>query len=442
MEIGGARVLVVGMARSGIAAARLLRAQGALVTATDSRSLGELKGVSAELESIGAVFVSQSGDVARGHALVVISPGVPIDAEPLENARRMGIPVTGEIELASYFLRGPVCAITGSNGKTTTTSLVGHILRESGIAVQVGGNIGTAPASMVETSRDDQWNVLEVSSFQLEAVSHFRARIGVCLNITEDHLDRHGSMAVYEAAKGRLFETQDEYGFAVLNADDPACVRYAALGPGKPLWFSLSNPVTPGVWLQFHEILFDGEKLMDSREIPLRGLHNVQNVLAAAGAARLAGASLAQISAAVRTFPGVEHRLEFVRKLDGVEYFNDSKATNVDATLKAIDAFAGGLWIILGGKDKGSDYAPLREPLRAKAKAALLVGAAAPKIARAIEGAAPLVASGTIAQALDHARRHARAGDVVLLAPACASFDQFENFEHRGRVFKQLVEEL
>lgn len=447
IPLPGARVVVLGMARSGIAAMRLLTSRGATVTAADSNPLDKLPGVEAAIRECGAVFRPQTPEICLGHDLVVISPGVPFDADPLTAARSHGIPVIGEIELASYFLQGPVSAITGSNGKTTTTMLNGHILRESGVPVQVGGNIGTATASLVGSSRPDQWNVVEVSSFQLETVSHFHANIGVCLNVTPDHLDRHGSMAAYASAKGRLFETQHPGSWAVLNADDPFCVNYAAITPAEPFWFSLDHEVQPGVWLEHGIIYFEGEKLMEAFEVPLRGLHNIQNVLAASAAARLAGVPMAQIAAAVRTFPGVEHRLEHVVTADGVEYFNDSKATNVDAALKAIDAFdfsphKPGLWIILGGKDKGSDYTPLRGPLHAKAKAALLIGAAAPKIAADLEGAVTLVECGAMAGAVGYAARKASPGEVVLLAPACASFDQFENYEHRGRVFKELVRQL
>ena len=440
VELNGARVLVVGLARSGVAAAGLLSLHGARVTAADSRPLAQIPGAPEALRTIGAAFMAQFDGAAQGHSLVVISPGVPIDAPVLVQARQAGIPVIAEVELASYFLAGPIIGITGSNGKTTTTSLVGHILRASGIAVQVGGNIGMPPSAMAASSRPGQWNVLELSSFQLEAVSHFRAHIGVCLNLTPDHLDRHGSMEVYAGAKRRLFETQDETGFAVLNADDPWCVSYAAVMPSRPLWFSLSRPVDPGLWLERGRLLFDGEPFLEAAAIPLRGLHNVENVLAAAGAARLAGASLEQIAAAVKTFPGVEHRLERVRMLHGVEYFNDSKATNVDAALKAVEAFpGGGLWVILGGKDKGSDYRPLRGPLAAKARAVLLIGEASDKIAGQLEGAVPLVHCGAISEAVRHAHSHAKQNEVVLLAPACASFDQFDNFEHRGRVFRDLV---
>ncbi len=435
VELTGARVLVLGLARSGLAAIRLLRAQDAIVTASDLRPVEALPGVA---ES-GAAFVLQSDNAVQGHELVVISPGVAVDAPPLLHARALGIPVIGELELASYFLLGPVIGITGSNGKTTTTALVHHILRECGIPSQIGGNIGTPPTSMVADSREAQWNVLEISSFQLETISNFHARIAVCLNITPDHLDRHGTMEVYTAMKRRLFETQREDAFAVLNADDPACFGFASTAASRPLWFSLSRPVTPGLWYEDGLTFFDGEPLLPAGEIPLRGMHNVENFLAAAGAARLAGASLEGIAGAVRSFPGVEHRLEFVRTVSGVEYFNDSKATNVDATLKAIDAFPGGLWIILGGKDKGGDYTPLRDPLKAKAKAALLIGAAARKIEAQLSGSVPMLQCGDLAAAVAKAAQEAAPGDVVLLAPACASFDQFDNFEHRGTVFKQLV---
>ncbi|MBM3811082.1 MAG: UDP-N-acetylmuramoyl-L-alanine--D-glutamate ligase [Acidimicrobiia bacterium] len=442
MELIGAGVLVIGMARSGLAAVRLLAAQGARVTACDQKRPEEIPDAAADLAQLGVALIPQTPDVGLNRDLVVVSPGVPADAEPLANARRAGVPVIGELELASYFLKGRTIAITGSNGKTTTTALVGHILRACGIPAQVGGNIGTAPASMVDSSRPGQWNVLEVSSFQLETISHFRADIGVALNLSPDHLDRHGSMETYAAAKSRLFRTQRQQDWAVLNADDPICLSYASISRGRPVWFSLQRVVTPGVWLNRGTILFDDQTVMQASEIPLRGLHNVENVLAATAAARLAGADLKALAGAVKSFPGVEHRLEFVRSLAGVDYFNDSKATNVDAALKAIQAFPGSLWVILGGKDKDSDFTPLRDALAGKVRAALLIGAAASKIAAQLAGAVELAHCGAIENALDYAWRHAKPGDTVLLAPACASFDQFENFEYRGRWFKQCVNRL
>ncbi len=417
------------MGRSGIAAVRLLRQKGALVRAVDEKPMGEVEGVTIELQTEAAF---------RDAELVVISPGVPADLDLLASARSRGVPVIGELELAAPFLEGLNMGITGTNGKTTTTALTGHILRESGIACQVGGNIGTAPAAMVETSRPDQWNVLELSSFQLETIETFRAPIAACLNLTQNHLDRHHSFENYVNAKARLFETQSADDLAVLNADDPVTVTFAGRTLGKTVWFSGTHPVS-GAWLDGDVIKLQGESLVNVNQLRLRGRHNYENVMAAALMASRAGAGLSQIAAAAVSFAPVEHRLEFVRDIDGVSYYNDSKATSVDATLKAIDAFPGGLWIILGGKDKDSDYTVLSEPLRQKARAALLIGAAAEKIAKHLGDSVPTVQCGTLAAAVDRASRSAVSGDTVLLAPACSSFDQFDNYEQRGRVFKDLV---
>jgi UDP-N-acetylmuramoylalanine--D-glutamate ligase len=438
LQFDGAKVLVVGMRKSGLAALDLLAAHGARLRATDIRPLEELP----EAARIVAPFAVQSPEVFRDIDIIVVSPGVPCDLESLADARRRGTVVIGEVELASYFLQGPIAGITGANGKTTTTALTGHILHESGIPVQVGGNIGNPPAAMVSSSRPDKWNVLELSSFQLETIDRFHARIGACLNVTPDHLDRHHTFETYAAAKRRLFETQRPGDFAVLNADDATCRDYAAHCPSEALWFSSTRRLDGGACLDGGRILLDGAPLMASAEVPLRGRHNLENVMAAALAASRAGAAPEQIAAAVRCFPGVEHRLEFVRSVAGVAFYNDSKATNVDATLKALDAFDSGLWVILGGKDKGSDYTPLIAPLKAKARAVLLVGAAARKIDSHLGGCVETIHSGTIEAALRAAFTRARAGDTVLLAPACASFDQFTSYEHRGRVFKDLVRQL
>jgi UDP-N-acetylmuramoylalanine--D-glutamate ligase len=440
MELKGARALVVGMARSGLASVELLVKQGAEVRATDLKA--PAPEVLHELEVLRAPFAVQAPEVFDHADLIVLSPGVPTDLEPIGAARKRGAIVIGEVELASYFLRGPVIGITGSNGKTTTTALAGHILHESAIPVQVGGNIGTPVTAMIDSSRPDQWNVLELSSFQLETICRFRAQIAVALNVTPDHLDRHHSFENYAMAKGRLFETQQGGDWAVLNADDPVCVSYAAKTPAAVVWFSSTHAVSPGISLREGELWLDGERLMPSGEIPIRGRHNVENTMAAAAACRLAGASPARIAAAVRTFRAVEHRLEFVRNVSGVDFYNDSKATNVDATLKALDAFAGGLFVILGGKDKDSDYTVLRAPLAEKARAVMLIGAAAAKIRKQIEGAVPLYDSKTLDTAVRDAYDLARPDDTVLLSPACASFDQFDNYEHRGRVFKTLVAQL
>jgi UDP-N-acetylmuramoylalanine--D-glutamate ligase len=435
MKLAGTKTLVVGMKRSGVASAKLLLREGAQVRATDLKPLADLP----EAVALGIPFAQQSPEEFEGCDLIVLSPDVPTDLAPLEAAHKRGVKVIGEVELAAPMLKGRTIGVTGSNGKTTTTSLIGHILREAGVPVQVGGNIGVPVTAMIDSSRDDGWNVLELSSFQLETIETFRAHIALALNVTQNHLDRHHTFENYTAAKRRIVETQQAGDFAVLNADDPVCVEFAKHTVASIEWFSGSRKVSPGAHLCGDKLVLDGKLLMTAGEIPIRGRHNVENVLAASVAAARAGVSHESIAAAVRTFRAVEHRLEFVRRLNGVDYYNDSKATSVDATLKAIDAFPGGLWVILGGKDKGLDYSALRAPLMAKAKAVLLIGAAAGKIAQQIAGSASLVEARTLEGAIAHARANATSGDTVLLAPACASFDQFTSFEHRGETFKKLV---
>lgn len=427
------RALVVGLQKSGLAAVELLVREGAQVRATDMKPVQEIPGVPFEIQSP-AVF--ENAD------LIVLSPGVPADLPELERARRRGARVIGEIELAAGRLQGRTIGITGANGKTTVTAMTGHLLKECGVPAQVGGNIGTPVCAMVATSRPDQWNVLELSSFQLETMETFRAHIGVALNVTPDHLDRHHTFENYAAAKGRLFAAQQAGDFAVLNAEDAVCASYASLTPGQAVWFSSRRAVSPGAWLADGVVRLNGAPLIPAAEIPIRGLHNIENTMAAAAAAFLAGAAPTAIAAAIRTFRAVEHRLEFVLNVGGIDFYNDSKATNVDATLKALDAFQGGLWVILGGKDKGSDYTVLREPLAQKARAVLLIGAAAEKIERHLARAVPILHPGTVEEAVRQAYAAACPGDTVLLAPACASFDQFTGYEHRGRVFKDLVRQL
>ena len=427
--------MVVGMARSGVAAVELLLDQRAReVTAVDQTALQDPR-----LRELGVTVQPQEAAAFENADLVVLSPGVPADLDLLEPVRGRGVPVIGDLELASWFLQGEIIGITGSNGKTTTTAMTGHILKSSGIPVQVGGNIGTPPASMVKSSREGQWNVLELSSFQLETISSFRAHIGAALNVTPDHLDRHYTFEKYAAAKARLFENQRSDDFAVLNADDPVTCGYAQRTRGASKFFSSAHALASGAWIEADAIVLEGRRLMATSEVPLRGVHNLENTMAAALMAQLAGATHEQIRAAVMSFPGVEHRLELVRELDGVAWYNDSKATNVDATLKALAAFPGGLWVILGGKDKNSDYRPLAAAMKEKVRGVLLIGAAADKIENHLHGEVSTVKCGTLESAVRYARASARSGETVLLAPACASFDQFQNFEHRGREFKRLV---
>ncbi len=446
-ELRGKRVLVVGLARTGVATALFCAARGAHVTATDARPENEIGDVLAPLRSAG-VKLELGGhreNTFLAQDLIVPSPGVPADAPLLQAARAKGVTIWSEVELADRFLSGRLIGITGSNGKTTTTSLIEHILRNAGLPTVLAGNIGTPLIARVEQTSNDTITVVELSSFQLELIEVFRPNISVFLNLTADHLDRHHTMEAYGRAKARIFENQTESDSAVLNADDPATTP---LAPAKPqvYWFSRKQRVAQGAFVRENEIFFrhDGEEevVLNLRDIPLAGAHNVENVLAAVAATRLAGAESAAIARGVRSFAGVEHRLEFVAEIAGVRYYNDSKATNVDATLKALEAFPGRILIILGGKDKGSDYTLLQKPLRERAILALLIGAAAEKIEKQITGSVAIERAGTIERAVEIASHAARPGDVVLLAPACASFDQFQNYEHRGRVFKDLVHNL
>jgi UDP-N-acetylmuramoylalanine--D-glutamate ligase len=443
----GKRVLVVGLARTGIVASLFCAGYGAIVTATDEKPEPELGDAPAKLRAAGVTLAlgSHTPALFLEQDLIVVSPGVPANLPPLELARARGIRVWSEIELAWRFLRGKLIGITGSNGKTTTTSLVAHILKTAGITTQVGGNIGTPLLALIEASTDSSVTVAEISSFQLETIEAFRPEIGVLLNLTPDHLDRHATFDDYARAKMRLFEYQLNRDAAVLNADDPEITRRM---PSKPqiYWFSRRKRVAAGAFVFDGQIVFrrDGTETALARlgEIPLKGEHNVENVLAACAAAYLAGADPASIADGVKTFRGVEHRLEFVGEVSGVAFYNDSKATNVDATLKAIEAFPGPLLVILGGKDKGSPYTPLCDSLRRRARLAILIGAAAEKIASDLGDAVEIAHAVTLERAVELAMKSARPGDTVLLAPACSSFDQYENYEHRGRVFKQLVAKL
>jgi UDP-N-acetylmuramoylalanine--D-glutamate ligase len=447
MEIKGKKVLVVGLGKSGLAAALFLRHQGAQVTVSDVRSADVLaKDIPALIDEGIAVEAGGHGLLTfRRQDLIVVSPGVPIDTPELVQVKKFGLPIIGEVELAAHYLRGHVLAITGSNGKTTTTSLCGEILKAGKLPTAVGGNIGVPVIALVEDSREDGWSVLEVSSFQLETTYEFHPEIAVILNITPDHLDRHGTFENYAAAKERIFARQTADDALVLNADDEAAKSAAARASSRIFWFSRAKVVRQGAFVHNGVIAFRAseqsaaEPVMRVGEIPLKGAHNVENVLAAVCAARLAGVNAETIRAAVMQFQAVEHRLEFVATINGVEYYNDSKATNVDAAMKAIAAFPGGIHLILGGKDKNSDYRQMRALLTERVKAVYTIGAAADKIFTDIDGAVPIVTAGTLEEAVARAGAVAQAGEIVLLAPACSSFDQFENYEHRGRVFKETV---
>jgi len=447
IDLKGKRVLVIGLARTGMATALFCADRGAIVTATDSRSAGELGESIARLRATGVQLElgGHSDSILQGQQLVIPSPGVPADVPLLVKARGLKIPVWSEIELAFRFLKGQLIGITGSNGKTTTTSLIEYILRHAAFSTVLAGNIGTPLIAQVGETTDRTITAAELSSFQLELIDTFRPNIAVFLNLTPDHLDRHKNLTAYGAAKARIFEYQTSEDFAILNADDTRSAKYV---PSRPqvYWFSRKTNVQQGAFVRNGKIIFrqagKDEEILDCGEIPLPGAHNLENVLAATIATRLAGAQPEQIAEAIRSFAGVEHRIEFVAEIHGVRYYNDSKATNVDATLKALEAFPGRIVVILGGKDKDSDYSVLRPTLRDKAILALLIGAAAEKIEHQIEGSVAIRQAETLEHALEFAAQTAHSGDIVLLAPACASFDQFQNYEHRGRVFKDLVRQL
>jgi UDP-N-acetylmuramoylalanine--D-glutamate ligase len=447
MDVKGKRVLVVGLGKSGVASALFLAQRGAKVAVSDAKSPEQLREEIPQLLDAGiSVETGQHGErTFRDQDLIVVSPGVPFDVPQLVHARELGIPVIGEVELAARFLKGHIVAITGSNGKTTTTTLAGDVIAEAARKTLVGGNIGTPAITFVDRDSDDTWVVLEISSFQLETVQTFHPQIAVVLNVTPDHLDRHHTFEKYVAAKARIFENQTTSDFAVLNADNQPCVNLALELKSSVRWFSRLKEVDNGAFVSGDKIVWRDEantiEIMRVSDIGLKGAHNVENILAAVCVGMLAGVQPPQIRQAVADFKAVEHRLEYVATVKGVEYYNDSKATNVDATIKALESFPGRIHLILGGKDKGSDYSVLNDLIKERVKRVYTIGAAASKIESQARGA-EFVSVGTLEAAVKRASEAANAGDFVLLAPACASFDQFNSYEHRGRVFKDLVHQL
>jgi len=450
LELKGKKVLVVGLGKSGLAAALFLRRRGAQVTVSDVRSAEALaKEIPALIEA--GIMVETGGHgllTFRRQDLIVVSPGVPMDTPELAQVKSFGLPVIGELELAACFLKGKILAVTGSNGKTTTTTLLGEILTAAGLPTLVGGNIGVPVVALLDSSTDETWSVLEVSSFQLETTEKFHPSIAVILNITPDHLDRHGSFENYARIKERIFAQQTAEDVLVLNADNTPCEEAASRAVARVYWFSIEHPVPQGAWLESGYVVYRSaknaavEKIMPLSGIPLKGAHNVENVLAAVVAARQAGVPAESIRSSVEKFEAVEHRLEYVATRNGVEFYNDSKATNVDATAKAVAAFSDGIHLILGGKDKGSPYTVLSDLLRQRVRAVYTIGAAAAKIESDLRGVVTIQSCETLDKAVAAAAAAARPGEVVVLAPACSSYDQFDNYEQRGKVFKQLVKEL
>ncbi|MBI5140809.1 MAG: UDP-N-acetylmuramoyl-L-alanine--D-glutamate ligase [Nitrospirae bacterium] len=456
-SLRGKHVTVVGLARSGAGAARLLARHGAIVTVNDKRPADTLANAIAMLSATtpdNRVIILPGGhpdEAFDGAELVVISPGVPSNIEPLEKCRRRGVPVIGELELGFRFMNAPFAAITGTNGKSTVTTLLGLMIGASGKHAFVGGNIGLSiceAAADVEAGampRPD-WVVAEVSSFQLETIQEFRPKIAAILNITPDHLDRYDSPDDYARAKTRIFERQAGGDVLVLNADDAAVAALGKIAPASVALFSRAIEVSNGVFMRGEMMCYnlDGSSgnIIPVADIKIRGVHNLENAMAASCMALLAGVKAEVIASVLREFPGLEHRLEHVAEIDGVTYINDSKGTNVGAVEKSLASFEQPVVLIAGGRDKASDFTALAPLVRRHAKAVVLIGEAAGKLEKALAGTVPIIHAESMADAVRKSRDAAKPGDVVLLSPACASFDMFRDFEDRGRVFKKEVGKL
>jgi UDP-N-acetylmuramoylalanine--D-glutamate ligase len=431
MKLQGRHALVVGLGKSGTAAAQLLRARGATVVGADD------KDVAADFE-----VRRVEPEALRGVDLVVVSPGVPLSSSIFTEARARGLQIIGEVELASRFIEEPILGITGTNGKSTTTALCGHILATAGLRVFVGGNLGTALSNRVLQGGALDATVCELSSYQLESIESLRCAAATVLNVTPDHLDRYPSLDAYAAAKQRIFENQRRGDSAVVNLADARVaamhtnsgVRRRTFDPRGPSEADGARPTRSKIRV--------GSALLELRAATLRGAHNVENALAACLLARHLGVGADALQKGLDGYPGLPHRLEPVRTLDGVEWINDSKATNVDSVEKSLTAFEHGVVLILGGRGKGAPYAPLRELIRKRVAALLTIGEDAEKIGAELGDAAKLFPCGDLVTAVAKARELARPGDTVLLSPACASYDQFKNFEDRGDQFKALVRRL
>ena len=452
MDVKGKKVLVLGAGRSGVASAAFLAERGAVVALHDKKDVDQWSEAARELKTAHNVGL-MSGQIPSWLLdqidLVVISPGVPTNTIPARYVDRKDGEVIGEVELAYRYLRGRIVGITGSNGKTTTTALIGEILKNGGLKVQVGGNIGTPLLNLTGTSREDGWTVAELSSFQLETISTFHPAVALCLNVTPNHLDRYESFNDYAAAKHRIFMNQTHGDVAVLNADDPITLGWSTGLRAKTVLFSVESELEEGFFLRESDLVCrdaGNETVLTTRtDIFLKGLHNVQNVLAAFAAAMACGVPVESIRETVRGFKGVEHRIEFVAEIDGVRFYNDSKATSVDATSKALEALSdseGKIVLILGGLGKNAPYGPLEPLITSSVRTLVLIGEDADNIESQLGGTAPVIRADSLETAVRDGFAAACAGDAVLLAPACASFDMFRSFEHRGEVFKSAVQAL
>lgn len=461
MALAGTKVTVVGLARSGVAVARLLQEAGARVTVADRKDRTELRSVLQHLDpsKVGVALGSGYESAIDAADLVVISPGVPYRMKALERVRRRGVKVVSELEIASRFLTAPILALTGTNGKSTSVTLIGKMLQQGGKRVFVGGNLGTALSEAAEralqAARTRQpspfdFLVVEVSSFQLETVEQFHPWIAAILNVTVDHQDRYDSLDEYIAAKNRIFENQTSSDYALFNLDDARVAALRRDAKGRVLGFTRTKALPPdvagGTYLEANRIMTTvtgrPEEVCRRDDIRIIGNHNLENAMVAVTYARLSGCPSDVIRQVLREFPGLEHALEIVRERRGVRFVNDSKGTNVDATLKALESIEAPIWLIAGGRDKGGDFSRLAPAIRQRVKRLVLIGEAAPLIANAVQGYRGIVRAATLREAVEEVAARAAAGEVVLLSPACASFDMFADYQDRGRQFKALVQAL
>jgi UDP-N-acetylmuramoylalanine--D-glutamate ligase len=449
VEIKGRKTLVLGAGKSGITSAKFLAERGAIVALHDKREVETWSDAAKSLKethNVGLLGGQIPSWLLDQIDLVVISPGVPTNTIPAKYVDRKDGEVIGEVELAYRFMKGRIVGITGSNGKTTTTTLVGELLKNSGIETQVGGNIGTPLVTLAETSTENTWTVCELSSFQLETIVDFRPNVAMCLNVTPNHMDRYDFFSDYAAAKHRLFMNQTADDVAILNADDEITASWASGKKANIVLFSTKKELDEGLFLRGQDLICKAngvEKILTTRsEMTLKGIHNVENVLAAFAAGLACGASPDSMRETVKNFKAVEHRLEFVKDVNGVKFYNDSKATSVDATLKALEALSeeqGKVNLILGGKGKNAPYQPLADLIKSNVRKLILIGEDADNIESQLKDYAEIIRANTMQDAVEKSFESAEKGDFVLLAPACASFDMFGSYEERGKVFKDSV---
>uniref|UniRef100_A0A7V2ZIT6 UDP-N-acetylmuramoylalanine--D-glutamate ligase n=1 Tax=Ignavibacterium album TaxID=591197 RepID=A0A7V2ZIT6_9BACT len=448
MEIKNKKISIIGAARSGIGAAKLAKKFGAFPFVSDSANEEKLKSSIDILKNLNVEFeIGSHSQTVYECDLMVVSPGVPSDAEVIKNAKEKNIKVISELEFASWFCKGIIIGITGTNGKTTTTSLCGYLFNECGVKTYVAGNIGLAFSEIADQVKENEFVALEISSFQLDLIENFKPKVAMILNITPDHLNRYeNSVEKYALSKQHIYRNQDENDYLILNNDSNLLKQYLLEHKSKTFWFSTIEKVLNGCWLENDRIVFSENSVekfsCKTSDIFIRGEHNIQNAMAVIIAAKIFGFDNEKILYALKTFKGVEHRLEFVKEIEGIKFINDSKATNIDSVIVALKSFDEPIFLILGGLDKGNDYSVIEDLVVKKVKKIYAIGSSAEKIFNYFHNKVKTEIRKDLEEVVASALSEARSGDVVLLSPACASFDMFENYEHRGKVFKEIVNRI